>query len=151
MEDFGQLIAIIVGIVFLVINSLSKKKKPTSQPQGKNNSSPKIPRTKTGIPELDVLLEEFSKPEEDIENTYQEVEPAYESLETLEPNSPYAEYNSIDLESENIKYDKLQNQEMEAPVNYFESEPKTRKTTNDFDFDLRNAVVFSEILKRPSY
>ncbi len=157
MEDFGQIIAIIVGIIFLVINSLGKKKKPVAPPQNQNTSSPKVPRSKTGIPEIDVFLEEFSKPdEEELEYNQPEFNTAYESLETIEPSSPYAQYNTYTNSNEiqsQTNFQKLGESIIPiADENYgLPKDTKQDKLTQNFEFNLRDAVVFSEILKRPSF
>ena len=153
MEDFGQLIAIIVGIIFLVINSLGKKKKPAAPPAQPSSSKPSVPRTKTGIPELDVLLEEFSKQEEEVEQIEPQFQPTYETLESIEPDSPYAAYNSLDFDEHENNYEKLgdNNDRVLAKNIDDETSRDDRKLTNNFDFNLRDAVLFSEVLKRPSY
>jgi hypothetical protein len=153
MEDFGQLIAIIVGIIFLVINSLGKKKKPVATPPQRSSSKPSVPQTKTGIPELDVLLEEFSRQEDEIEEFEQVSQPAYETLETIEPNSPYAAYNSLNFEDQATNYEKLGEKTDRVLAHNIDEETnkESKELTNNFNFNLRDAVLFSEILKRPSY
>jgi hypothetical protein len=149
MEDFGQLIALIIGVIFLVINSIGKKKKPVATPPQSASSKPKVPRSKTGIPELDELLEEFSDIEEDIEENSQ---PIYETLETIEPDSPFAAYNSINIPESTSKYEKIADVKPSVTTNFFEEvETASLKEDSGFNFNLPDAIIFSEIIKRPSY
>lgn len=156
MDDFGQLIAIIVGVILLAINALGKKKKPIAPPQNQKTSTPKVPRTKTGIPELDMFLEEISGHSEEVEETKPDSVKAYETLEKNEPDSRFTEYNSVNYSDEvkyNINHKKLGDEEPQiSNENISVSEDlKQRESDNNFEFNLREAIIFSEILKRPSY
>lgn len=156
MEDFGQLIAIIVGVVLLAINALGKKKKPVPPSPNQSTSTPSIPRTRTGIPELDMFLEEISGHDEEHKRNEPVLSPTYETLETIEHDSPYAEYNStnyFDGEQHNINHVKLGDEiKQTTNVNSDVSEDlKHQNLENNFEFNLRDAIIFSEILKRPSY
>lgn len=156
MEDFGQLIAIIVGVILLAINALGKKKKPVPPSQNQRTSTPSIPRTRTGIPELDMFLEEISGHDEEQKVDEPVSSPAYESLETIEHDSPYAEYNSINYFDEvqhNTNHVKLGDEiKQTVKENLEDSEDLKHQNLNtNFEFNLRDAIIFSEILKRPSY
>ena len=156
MDDFGQLIAIIVGVIFLVINGLGKKKKPVAPPYDHKTPTPNVPRTKTGIPELDMFLEEISGHDEEQKVDEPVSSPAYESLETIEHDSPYAEYSStnyFDREQHNTNHVKLGDEiKQTVKENLEDSEDLKHQNLNtNFEFNLRDAIIFSEILKRPSY
>lgn len=156
MDDFGQLIAIIVGVIFLVINGLGKKKKPVAPPYDHKTPTPNVPRTKTGIPELDMFLEEISGQSEKKEEIKPVSSSKYDTLETIEPNSPYAEYNSVDYfeeiqqDTNHIKLGDEKKQILKDNSGTFE-DSNCIELSNKREFNLRDAIIFSEILKRPSY
>ncbi len=158
MKDYGQIIAIAVGIIILAINAMNKKKpkqnSPTSPQQKPPNRQPN-----TGIPSLDEILREFSgqtntpKPE----SLEDETTESYETLETtdsLEQVSPFEKYNSNDYQ---FSYETLSNsdnlkKEQAKIVDYHELHKDDKTIEEDeFEFNIRDAVLFSEILKRPSY
>lgn len=159
MKDYGQLIAIALGIIILVINALNKKKPkhniPTPQPKKDSTES----QPNTGIPSLDDILREFSGETTTPIPQSLEVEPSssYETLETtnsLEETSPYEKYNSTDYQFSYEPLSKPNHSEEEIRDSIKYHEPQHLEEIiekNEFEFNIRHAILYSEILKRPNY
>lgn len=163
MEDFGQIVAIIIGIIVVAVNAATKKKKPN---KGKPTpaSPPPVQKNKTGIPAIDEILEQLEKniQAEKAETTLPEVEmenaSEYESFENIDPivknefneelNHNYSKYSSTNHVEEKVEI-------VEKSTPSIENEPIKEKTDNSFpqfiEENIVNAVLFSEVFNRPKY
>ena len=155
MEDFGQIIAIAIGLILILVNAGRKKKQNTILPKSPmpQNTQPAHPNT--GIPSLDEILREFSG-----ETTIPKVETLEEivdersSLESIETTSQYEKYNSADYQFsyETIQSPESINNESDDSLDYHSTTHSSEfDNENSFVFEIRNAILFSEILKRPNY
>jgi hypothetical protein len=156
MEDnFDTIIYIIITIVAFAISALGKKKKKNSN-QPFSNESPSKPKARPFLSNLEQLLkEEMGIPDQNLKNEYefdyinedykQEYEKPEEIIKnptketiTTEDKMPYSiEYeDTSEIFSNSIQNSDLTKQEEESIIE---------------DFNLRDAVIYSEIINRKEY
>lgn len=155
MDDiFDSLIYILITIVAFVISALGKKKKkkPVSVQQNENNFR-QTQRENSFLPNLEKIIKQemgindtnlYDEYEDQMNEKYQIKDEPIDTLpeEYLDdkPNVPYSiEYDNTDLiKEESIEKDDITNEE-----------PQSESIMDEFD--LRKAVIFSEILNRKEY
>jgi hypothetical protein len=138
-EGLGDILYFLAMIAFFVISSIAKskkaKKKVVPPPQQEGFPDENEPANSSNFPWLDDF---FQDEEEEI--PAQATESGYETVyETpITKQGPVLEEESnITPKRELFKYSEVENSEHED--SYWDEE----------EFDLRRAIVFSEILKRP--
>ncbi len=155
MDDiFDSLIYILITIVAFAISVLGKKKKkrPVSVQQNENNFR-QTQRENSFIPSLEKIIKQqmgiddtnlYSEFDDTINEKYQLMDEPIDSIpkEYLDdkPDIPYSiEYDNTDLiEEESIDKQDITKEELQS------------ETILD-EFDLKKAVIFSEILNRKEY
>lgn len=156
MEDnFDTIIYIIITIVAFAISALGKKKKKSNN-QSIGSENPSKPKARPFLSNLEQLLkEEMGIPDQNLKNEYEfdsineDYEQEYENpkeiienptKETINPKNkmPY----SIEYEdTSEIFSDSIQ----DSDLTKIEEEPVIE------DFNLRDAVIYSEIINRKEY
>lgn len=135
MEDYIEtFLYILFTIVFIVLGSLRKKKKQTISKNVKNNdafeeiqNTDKRPKTI-----FDLLEQQFEEPENKI------VEEEFQPPATQEPKL------------ENQPVEMVENVERQIDSAYVEEEIK-KEDQHEPDFNLRSAIIYSEIINRKYY
>ena len=142
-EGLGDILYFLAMIAFFVISSIAKSKKakkkgvppvePVNYPDENEESSER--------PDLQWLNDVF-KEEEEITPAPEQVTPtpppAYENLSTAQNNIvKEAKSSKVSKKRELFKYSEVEGSESDG--SYW----------NDEEFDLKRAIIFSEILKRP--
>lgn len=155
MKDYGQLIAIAIGLIILLVNAGRKKKQNTISPKSPMPKSTQSAQPKTGIPSLDEILREFNG-EATIPKveTLEDIVDEKSSLESIEAASQYEKYNSADYQFsyETIQSPESINNEHSDSLNYHNTTHSSEfEVENSFVFEIRDAILYSEILKRPNY
>lgn len=155
MKDSGQLIAIVIGIIILIVNVVRKKKQNTIMPKSNlpKNTQPNQPNT--GIPSLDEILREFSGetmiPKTE---TLEEIKNESASLETIDANPSYESYSPKDYQFSQLYEFKPETTPVDSnAVIHIEdfAHPKEEMLISGLNFNIRDAILFSEVLKRPNY
>ncbi len=151
MEDFLYILILVLWVVFTIYNKNRKKKQEAStgkpvQQDARRDTSQQRPRS---------ILEQILMGEEPIPIPYEEHDQASEiqSFDSFE-DEPIKKDNKeqISDNSSSKIYDFDPAKEAESLPMHFEynEDPFANiDTCKRFDFDLRQAVIFSEILNRP--
>ena len=160
MDDiFDSLIYIIITIVAFVISALGKKKKKNNRPNippVQRATEPQPEKKRTIFPDIEQLIKEEMGleltdnkfVEDSIVNQYEEKEVVNEQpLDSVppemlddKPDVPYSiEYEEMDLTKEGSILDSEISNEIVEEENELQ------------DFDLREAVIYSEIINRKEY
>lgn len=159
MKDYGQLIAVAIGIIILIINALNKKKAKQNVPIPPPKKNMNQPQPQTSFPSLDEILREFSgetvtPKAESLESELPQNDESLEETKSLEEISPYEKYNSTDYQysKSSILYTSNSSEEIQDTIKDHESHEKEEIIEeNNIEFNIRTAILFSEILKRPNY
>ena len=156
-DNFDTIIYIIITIVAFTISALGKKrKKDRNTNQSFSNESPVKPKARPFLSNLEQLLkEEMGIPDQNTKNEYEldsineNYEQEYENPEEMIENTPKETINTKDKAPYSIEYedtsemfsDSIQNSDLTKQ----EEEPIIE------DFNLRDAVIYSEIINRKEY
>ncbi len=153
MEDFSTIIWIVVAVIFSALSSI-KRKNQRSTPEYRT------PEEGSTLPESWPLFGEMQRT---TERTQKESDTKYVSeteslekistaeavsLETIEPEiaQEYAANTSEHLPTTTNRQ-KTRRQSLQKPQAIRTSQPQLEESPQKIDFDLRKAVIYSEILK----
>ncbi len=140
-EGLGDILYFLAMIAFFVISAISKSKKAKKKvvPPPKPFDHPAMPKKgagNSGFPWLDEIFEEES--EDIVTETVQEPEPVNEEV-IIEVENDQKAKNIIKKQKQPFDHYDVKDSDQEG--SYWDEE----------EFDLRKAVIFSEILKRPEF
>ena len=171
MEDiFDSLIYIIIVIVGFIISALGKKKKksaqkvvPINQTQATQPKQPTQQKERPFLSNLEQLLnEELGITEDKYENTYQEEIPEKEYEPVLD--SPVSKLDTTESILDSVPVESKRNNE-DAPfsIEYDDNNEIFKSSVKDEEivdvkesgvlknFDLEEAIIYSEIINRKEY
>ncbi len=146
MDDFGSVIYIVFTIIAIVFSIIKKANKVKDQ----NSQSPQTRKDTThkGFPDFETLFEDTEEMEEEVISDQPSVK-----IETVPSKQIQPKPVSNDFQ-EKVK-------EMERKYSRKAKKSKTKKEPemclvedkegDNFAFNLREAVIYSEILKRPDF
>ncbi len=141
MKDIGNIIYIvfvIIAVVFSVINKANKNKSSNRQPPGKGDS----PRP--GFPDFETLFEESDEPEEEpLEH------PVFENSESPVKIEPEVVRNDFQERMRQIEIDKKRSFNKRKEESILRDVKK--ESESSFKFNAKEAIIYSEILKRPEF
>lgn len=167
--DFQLILYIIIVIVWLVLDNYRRIKKKQEQTGKKYSTAPpkkEVPKPYTTLEDIlrefgmeeepDVLVEK-SKPQPSgkpaRKKTAAAKQPTLENLENYESSVNYESYINKDYkfssETLNKGYQPLVIEAGDIKKSEIKGLPETGGRKAKMDFDLRKAVIWSEILKRP--
>lgn len=139
--DIGDIIYVIL-MVGAIIASIIKKKLDSD----KKTDAPKR-KVPDMMQEMFPDLKELINQEDEIEDGLTEPTSVEEPEQPKESKVPYFTYDNLDA---NKKYSILHHYEMDESDVDDNSLEKQHEIIND-DFDLRKAVIYSEIINRPEH
>ena len=142
-EGLGDILYFLAMIAFFVISAISKSKKAKKKvvPASKPFDHPVMPKKSEGSSGFPWLDEIFEEDEANVEQeTVQGTEPEPVAVEVIREVETNGEVK------DNIK-------KQEQPFDYYDVKGSDQEGSywNEEEFDLRKAVIFSEILKRPEF
>ncbi|OFX88384.1 MAG: hypothetical protein A2W99_07890 [Bacteroidetes bacterium GWF2_33_16] len=151
-DNFDTILYIIIGLVAFVISAIGKKKKAPIQSQRAENPFAEL--------DMDAELPIF-KSFEDLLNDQVRVEkPVFQKVAedkevkkiVQEGRSPFIEKNSL-LTKKYIKHTlgNQQNEDSSSPISDSDLTKAEQEVYNVEEFDLKQAVINSEILNRKQY
>ena len=140
-EGLGDILYFLAMIAFFVISSIAKSKKakkqavPPSEPTGYPEDTETSGEDSSGFPWLDDIFQDEEE-EPPVAETMPETMPGYENM-AVEPKPAYTEETANTKKREAFVYSEID--DSDGTGSFWDEE----------EFDLRKAIVFSEILKRP--
>lgn len=144
-EGLGDILYFLAMIAFFVISAIAKSKKAKKKvvPPSKPFDHPAMPKKgagNSGFPWLDEIFKEES--EDVVTETVQEPEPEPELV---------AEEVVIEVETDRKVKNNIKKQKQ--PFDHYDVKDSDQEGSywDEEEFDLRKAVIFSEILKRPEF
>ncbi|NOQ25237.1 MAG: hypothetical protein GQ564_07730 [Bacteroidales bacterium] len=156
-DNFDTIIYIIITIVAFAISALGKKrKKDRNNNQSVSTESPSKPKARPFLSNLEQLLkEEMGIPDQKIQNEYgvnsinEDYEQEFENLEEMIENPTKETINTKDKIPYSIEYEDtneiFSDSIQDSDLTKQEEEPIIK------DFNLRDAVIYSEIINRKEY
>lgn len=154
-------IYVLIAIAWLVINIVKAVRKANQeQAKKKSSHSPSIPTSPVNTQTTKISLEEQirAKSKKTIRPAEQRAvaQPAYTSQEVIVDEAAYdteLEYSSgasLYKSQESLTGDKADEDYMQSDITRSQISDNTSDSDNaEIDFDIRRAVIYSEILKRP--
>lgn len=137
MDDFSQIIGIILAIIFFIASAIRKKNKKNGAPVKENKLSDVLESFLGGE------IQHEQEPEPDFVTPYEAEVPKYEPVVRENPKSTIHSNEEQSSISSSIG-GTLHSLTKKNPM----AKPKEKKKHN---IDLRQAVIYSEILNRKEY
>lgn len=154
--DFQLILYIIIVIVWLVLDNYRRIKKKQEHTERRNTPAPRTETREKPNTTLEDILKEFGMQEEPEPVVERKSRPVKKQERPVKATPKYETYESnIDknykFSSESWKKDVKTLGSIPDVIRKTEiKEPeKDRKSREKVDFDLRKAIIWSEILKRP--
>ena len=156
-DNFDTIIYIIITIVAFTISALGKKrKKDRNAKQSFSNESPAKPKARPFLSNLEQLLkEEIGITDQNFKNEYkpdsinEDYEQEYENPEEIIEKTPKEMVNTKNKAPYSVEYEDTS--EMFSDSIQDNDLTKTEEEPIIEDFNLRDAVIYSEIINRKEY
>ncbi len=154
MEDnIGQIIAFVIGIIFLIINGVAKINSKNNKTQTTNKNLPIITNFEDYFLNSNQNIENNTILEKIPSNSYE-----YDFNSNYEFTN-YEHYNSQPELSENVSLEEINIEEDNLETKNINYEEKTKNFEKEefsieksfFETDISKIIMYAEIIKRPNF